>query len=52
MELVSGFLLWLTDVFGLKWIRKESSIFGKVVRTVSFLLLGVISVVLYLVIFS
>jgi hypothetical protein len=52
MEIVSGFLLWLTDVFGLRWIRKESSIVWKVVRAITFLLIGVFSVVIYLVIFS
>ena len=50
MELVSGFLLFLGDVFGLKWVKQESNIFGKVLKATVFLVVGFISVMMYFVI--
>jgi hypothetical protein len=44
MELVSGFLLWIADLSGVKWIRKERSSFKKVVKSVTFLIVGIILV--------
>ena len=49
MELVSGFLLWIADVFGVKWIRQEKSKFKKLVKAVTFLIVGVFLVMLFFV---
>jgi hypothetical protein len=53
MELVSGFLLWfLVDVCGIKSIRGEKSLIRKIVRSIAFILVGFVCVVLYFSIFS
>ncbi|WP_299705895.1 hypothetical protein [uncultured Pontibacter sp.] len=52
MELVSGVLLWLADVVGVKWVRQEASTFKKVVKTITFLLVGVVLVIGYFVFFG
>ena len=52
MELVSGVLLWLADVLGVKWVRQESSTFKKVVKAVTFLLVGLILILGYFMIFG
>lgn len=49
MELVSGFLLWIADVFGIKWVRQETNAFKKVVKAVTFLIVGTILVMMYFV---
>jgi hypothetical protein len=50
MELVSGFILWLGDVFGLKWVRQETNIFRKVQKATTFLVVGIIAVMVYFVV--
>jgi len=50
MELVSGFFLWLGDVFGLKKVRQEPNIFRKVLKALTFLVVGIIVVMMYFVI--
>lgn len=50
MELVAGFILWIGDVFGVKWTRQEPNKFKKLAKLVTFLLLGVILLMLYFVI--
>ncbi len=50
MELVAGFLLWIGDVLGVKWIRKEPNHLKKLAKLVTFMLLGVILIMLYFVI--
>lgn len=52
MELVSGILLWLGDVFGIKWVREESNKFKKVVKAVTFVFVGIILVMVYFVFFE
>jgi hypothetical protein len=52
MELVSGILLWFADVFGVKWVRQETNKFRKVVKTITFLFVGIILVIGYLVLFG
>jgi hypothetical protein len=52
MEIVSGILLWLGDVFGVKWVRQESNKFRKVVKVITFLFLGIIFVIVYFVLFG
>ena len=52
MELVSGFLLWLADVFGVKWVRQETNKFEKVVKAVTFLFAGIILLIIYFVLFG
>lgn len=47
MELVSGFVLWMLDIFGIKTIRKESNIYKKILKTVALLIVGFIGIVLY-----
>jgi hypothetical protein len=47
MELVAGFLLWIGDVLGVKWIRKENNSFKKLVKAITYLLVGVVIVMLY-----
>ena len=49
MELMSGTLLWLGDVFGVKWVRQETNKFKKVAKAISFLLVGIVTVMLYFV---
>lgn len=46
MELVAGFLLWIGDILGVKWIRKESNQLKKLAKFVTFLLLGVLLLML------
>ncbi len=50
MELIAGILLWIGDVFGVKWIRKENNNLKKLAKWVIFLLLGVLLVMVYFVI--
>lgn len=52
MELVSGILLWLGDVFGVKWVRQETNKFRKVVKMTTFLFVGIILVIVYFVLFG
>ena len=52
MELVSGFFLWLGDVFGLKWVKRETNIFSKVLKALSFLVVGIIVVMMYFMIIT
>ena len=52
MELVSGVLLWLGDVLGIKWIRQEPNKLKKVAKVIIFLLVGVILVIIYFVLIS
>jgi hypothetical protein len=47
MEPVAGLLLWIGDVIGVKWIRKENRIFKKLVKAITFLLIGVFILILY-----
>jgi len=50
MEPVAGLLLWIGDVLGVKWIRKENSNFKRLVKAITFLLTGVLLLILYLMI--
>lgn len=50
MELVSGFLLWLADIFGVKWVRQEGSSLRKIVKALTFLIVGIILTILFFVI--
>jgi hypothetical protein len=52
MELVSGILLWIGDVFGVKWVRQEPNNLRKVVKAITFLFVGIILVILYFVFFG
>ncbi len=52
MELVSGILLWLADVFGVKWVRQEPNKFRKVVKAITFLFVGIILAIAYFVVFG
>ena len=52
MELLSGILLWLGDVFGVKWVRQEPSRFRKVVKAITFLVVGIILVIVYFALFG
>ncbi|MBX0332593.1 hypothetical protein K3G39_05025 [Pontibacter sp. HSC-14F20] len=52
MELVSGILLWLSDVLGIKWVKEETNKFRKVVKAVTFLLVGIILVIMYFALFG
>ena len=49
MELVTGFLIWMAEILGVRWIRQEKDKFRKGVRAVVFLLLGVILLMIVLV---
>ena len=50
MELISGFLLWTADVMGVKWVRGEQNKFKKVLKGLTFLIAGIILVMLYFVV--
>ncbi len=52
MELVSGFLLWIGDVFGVKWVTQETNKFNKVVKAITFLFAGIIFVMICFVLFG
>jgi hypothetical protein len=52
MELVSGLLLWLCDVLGIKLVRGEPNKFRKVVKAFTFLFVGIILVIMYFVLFG
>jgi hypothetical protein len=47
MELVAGFLLWIGDVLGVKWIKEERALLKKLAKAITFLLVGIFVVVLY-----
>jgi hypothetical protein len=49
MELVSGFLLWVADVSGVKWIRQEKSPYRKAAKVIVFLIAGILLVMTFLV---
>lgn len=49
MELVSGFLLWLADIFGVKWVQQERMPFKKILKALAFLIVGIILVILFFV---
>ena len=49
MELVSGFLLWIADVLGVKWVRQESNKFKKAVKAIAFLIVGIALVMIFFV---
>lgn len=49
MELVSGFLLWLADIAGVKWVRQEENRFRKVVKAITFLVVGIVVVMLFVI---
>jgi len=49
MELVSGFLLWVADVVGIKWVKEEKNLFKKTVKTVTFTIAGIIIVMMFFV---
>ena len=42
MELVTGFLIWMAEILGVRWVKQEENKFRKGVRAVVFLLVGVI----------
>lgn len=46
MELLTGFLLWLADILGMRWVKQEKGKFRRGVRAVVFLLVGVILVMI------
>lgn len=46
MELVSGFLLWIADIMGIRWVRKEKNGIRKAAKLLAFLVAGVIVVML------
>jgi hypothetical protein len=46
MEAVAGLLLWVADLSGIKWIRHEKNPVKKMFKTFSFLILGVVMVML------
>jgi preprotein translocase subunit SecG len=50
MEPFAGLLLWMGDVFGVKWIRKEPNRLKKFARWLTFLFLGVFLLMLFFVI--
>jgi hypothetical protein len=52
MELVSGLLLWLGDVLGIKWVRSEPNKFRKVVKALTFIIVGFILVIMYFILFG
>jgi hypothetical protein len=52
MELVSGVLLWLADVFGIKWVRQEASAFKRIGKAIIFVLVGLILIIGYFMIFG
>ena len=49
MELVSGFLLWIADVLGVKWVRQEKNSLRKAVKAITFLVVGIVLVMLFFV---
>lgn len=52
MELVSGVLLWLGDVLGVKWVRQEPNKVRKAVKAIAFLIGGIVLVMMYFVLFG
>lgn len=52
MELMSGVLLWLGDVSGVRWVRQERNKLKKVVKVITFLFVGTILAIAYFAIFS
>jgi hypothetical protein len=50
MELVSGFLLWLAEVFGIKFIREEKNKFKLTIKVITLLIVGIMLVMLFFVV--
>lgn len=46
MEPLTGFLLWIADILGVRWVKQEKGKFRKGVRAVVLLLVGVILVMI------
>lgn len=46
MELIAGFFLWIADVLGVKWVRKEGTALRKAARFLMFLVAGILIVML------
>lgn len=49
MELGSRFLLCLTDIISVRWVRHEKNKFRKMVKAAVFLIVGVILVIMFFV---
>lgn len=47
MEMISGFLLWIADVSGIKWIRDEKNHIRKAVKALTFFVVGIMVVVIF-----
>lgn len=45
MELVSGFLLWISEILGIKWVRQERNPWKKAAKGMVFLLMGIVLVI-------
>jgi hypothetical protein len=46
MELIAGFFLWIADVSGIKWVREETKVGGRIARFLIFLVAGILVVLL------
>jgi hypothetical protein len=44
MEIISGLILWMGDVLGLKWVIGEKNKWRKVAKAIIYLLAGIILV--------
>jgi len=49
MEIVAGFFLWLGEILGINWIKKERNTVSRILKGVTFFLVGFVAVILYLV---
>jgi hypothetical protein len=45
MELLSGLILWMGDVLGLKWVIGEKNNWRKVAKAITYVLAGIILVI-------
>jgi len=50
MELVSGFLLWLAEIIGVKWVREEKNKFKLTIKVITLVVIGILMVMLFFVI--
>jgi hypothetical protein len=51
MELVSGLLLWIAEILGIKWVRQEKNGLKKAARAVIFLAAGILLTMVFFVIY-
>jgi hypothetical protein len=51
MEIISGFLLWIGDVLGVKWVIEEKNKWRKAGKAAIYVFAGIILIMLFFAVF-